>query len=122
MYRFSKLNLPPPSETKSDQGVSLRALDLNDNPEDESEEELPPDEDSSRSDSSLQSEKRRTYTENSRFLQIANFWDVLAFGICLTSANLAYGAWHAGLILGFWSFFFATLMISTVFFALHSLR
>jgi ethanolamine permease len=119
MYRFTQETPPAPSETKSDHGVSLRALDLDDYQDDDSEEELPPEEESSRSDSSLQSEKRRKYTENSRFLQIANFWDVLAFGICLTSANLAYGAWHAGLILGFWSFFFATLMISTVFFALH---
>jgi ethanolamine permease len=59
------------------------------------------------------------FAENSRFLRVANYWDVLAFGICLTSANLSYGAWHFGLILGFWSFFFATLIISTVFFALH---
>jgi ethanolamine permease len=64
-------------------------------------------------------EVKRKYAENSRFIQIANFWDVLAFGICIASANLTYGAWHVGLVLGFWSYFFAVLIIATVFFALH---
>jgi hypothetical protein len=54
-------------------------------------------------------------TDNSRLLQTANYWDVLAFGICLVSANLTYGAWHDALLLGFWSFFFSTLIMSSVF-------
>eukprot|EP01040_Poterioochromonas_malhamensis_P004355 gene4355-4668_t len=45
-------------------------------------------------------EVRKKPSSNSRFLLVANFWDVLCFGVCLTSANLTYGAWHAALQLG----------------------
>jgi ethanolamine permease len=63
--------------------------------------------------------KKKKYADNSRLLQIANYWDVLAIGICLGSANLTYGVWRAGLTLGFWSFIFAAVMIASVFFSLH---
>jgi ethanolamine permease len=63
--------------------------------------------------------KKKKYADNSRLLQIANYWDVLAIGICLGSANLTYGVWRAGLTLGFWSFIFAVVMIASVFFSLH---
>ncbi len=64
-------------------------------------------------------EVRKKPSSNSRFLLVANFWDVLCFGVCLTSANLTYGAWHAALQLGFWPFFYVTLIFSTVFISIH---
>jgi ethanolamine permease len=80
--------------------------------------DLPPEE-RGPSDHENQPETKSDHGENPAIQQIASFWDVFAFGICLTSANLSYGAWHYGLLLGFWSFFFATMMIATVFYALH---
>jgi ethanolamine permease len=67
----------------------------------------------------IQTENRPKHSDKSQYIQIASFWDVLAFGICLVSANLTYGVWHAGLVLGFWSFFFATLIMCTVFVSVH---
>jgi ethanolamine permease len=77
-------------------------------------------EDSMRSDDSpnksglIGSEKKKTLSA-----RIASFWDVFGFGICLASANLTYGAWHVGLFFGFWSFFFATVIMMSVFFCVH---
>jgi ethanolamine permease len=49
---------------------------------------------------------------------IANFWDVLSLGICLTASNLTF-TWSIALSKGFWTFFFTTVIISSVFICLH---
>jgi ethanolamine permease len=114
MYQYTA---PPDTEitVEREHTGSLYQIELN-NMKHEEVEEVHPDEEGP-SNPENQSEAKND-GENSKFQQIASFWDVLAFGICLTSANLSYGAWHYGLVLGFWSFFFATMMIATVFFAL----
>lgn len=42
---------------------------------------------------------------------VANFWDVLSFGICVAAANI-FIAWGSGFRQGFWDFFFATVVSS----------
>jgi ethanolamine permease len=117
MYQYT----PPPDaeitvERENHTGT-LYQIELNSSKREDGVEEVHPDE-GGRSEHENQPETKSDQGENSKVHQIASFWDVLAFGICLTSANLSYGAWHIGLILGFWSFFFATMMIATVFYAL----
>jgi ethanolamine permease len=114
MYQYTA---PPDTEitVEREHTGSLYQIELNNIKHEEVEEVHPEEEGPSNHEN--QSETKIDQGENSK-VQIASFWDVLAFGICLTSANLSYGAWHYGLILGFWSFFFATMMIATVFFAL----
>jgi ethanolamine permease len=118
MYQYTA---PPDAEItveRENHTGTLYQIELNSSKQEEDIAEVHPEEEGQPNHEN-QPETKSEQGENSKIYQIANFWDVLAFGICLTSANLSYGAWHIGLILGFWSFFFATMMIATVFFALH---
>jgi ethanolamine permease len=115
MYQYTA---PPDSEVtvEREHTGSLYQIELNNMKQDEVQEVHP---EEGGLDHENKPETKSDHDENSGVHQIASFWDVFAFGICLTSANLSYGAWHYGLLLGFWSFFFATMMIATVFYALH---
>lgn len=48
---------------------------------------------------------------------VANFWDVLSFGICVTMGNI-FIAWGSGFRQGYWEFFFATALSSSCFLCL----
>eukprot|EP01040_Poterioochromonas_malhamensis_P003121 gene3121-3322_t len=48
---------------------------------------------------------------------VANFWDVLSFGICVTMGNI-FIAWGSGFSQGYWDFFFATAISSSCFLCL----
>jgi hypothetical protein len=50
--------------------------------------------------------------------QVASFWDVLSFGICVSACNL-FIDWSSGFRTGYWDFLFSTIVTSTTFICLY---
>lgn len=49
---------------------------------------------------------------------VANFWNVLSFGICVAASN-AFIDWSSGFEHGYWDYLFATIISSSTFICLH---
>jgi ethanolamine permease len=50
--------------------------------------------------------------------QIAGYWDLLSFGVCVVAVNIVFG-WPVALARGFWPTFFGNIFTSLLFICLH---